>query len=240
MYRLCLMSEAFARDDLSRWRVGGYGGAPMPEATIAALAERLPRLTLLNAYGATETTSPATLMPHGPAARPRRLGRRAAALRRHPRDGRRRPRAAARRDRRALDRRADGRARLLGQCRGDGGIVHRRLLALRRPRLDRRRGLRAHLRPQEGHAQSRRLQGLFGRGRERADGLARRGRGGGDRRALPGARRARARGRPRARRRRRTTRRCAPTAPRCSPTTRCPRRSPGAASRCRATPTARS
>jgi O-succinylbenzoic acid--CoA ligase len=46
MYRLCLMSEAFAREDLSHWRVGGYGGAPMPEATIAALAERLPRLTL--------------------------------------------------------------------------------------------------------------------------------------------------------------------------------------------------
>ncbi|MCE9660794.1 MAG: AMP-binding protein [Burkholderiales bacterium] len=67
MYRLCLMSETFAREDLSRWRVGGYGGAPMPEATIHALAERLPRLTLLNAYGATETTSPATLMPHGPA-----------------------------------------------------------------------------------------------------------------------------------------------------------------------------
>ena len=67
MYRLCLMSEAFAREDLSHWRVGGYGGAPMPEATIAALAEKLPRLTLLNAYGSTETTSPATLMPHGPA-----------------------------------------------------------------------------------------------------------------------------------------------------------------------------
>jgi O-succinylbenzoic acid--CoA ligase len=67
MYRLCLMSEAFARADLSAWRVGGYGGAPMPEATIAELAEKLPRLTLLNAYGATETTSPATLMPHGPA-----------------------------------------------------------------------------------------------------------------------------------------------------------------------------
>ena len=67
MYRLCLMSETFGREDLTRWRIGGYGGAPMPEATIAALAERLPRLTLLNAYGATETTSPATLMPHGPA-----------------------------------------------------------------------------------------------------------------------------------------------------------------------------
>ncbi len=67
MYRLCLMSESFAHADLSPWRIGGYGGAPMPEATIHALAERLPRLTLLNAYGATETTSPATLMPHGPA-----------------------------------------------------------------------------------------------------------------------------------------------------------------------------
>jgi O-succinylbenzoic acid--CoA ligase len=67
MYRLCLMSDSFGRSDLSHWRVGGYGGAPMPEATIAALAEKLPRLTLLNAYGATETTSPATLMPHGPA-----------------------------------------------------------------------------------------------------------------------------------------------------------------------------
>ena len=67
MYRLCLMTDTFGRTDLSNWRVGGYGGAPMPEATIAALAGQLPRLTLLNAYGSTETTSPATLMPHGPA-----------------------------------------------------------------------------------------------------------------------------------------------------------------------------
>ena len=37
----------------------------MPVATIDALAQRLPGLTLLNAYGATETTSPATLMPAG-------------------------------------------------------------------------------------------------------------------------------------------------------------------------------
>jgi long-chain acyl-CoA synthetase len=67
MYRLCLMSEAFGDADLTHWRVGGYGGAPMPEATIETLAEKLPRLTLLNCYGATETTSPATVMPHGPA-----------------------------------------------------------------------------------------------------------------------------------------------------------------------------
>ena len=65
MYKLCLMSEAFARADLSAWRIGGYGGAPMPVATIDELAGRLPNLVLQNAYGATETTSPATLMPAG-------------------------------------------------------------------------------------------------------------------------------------------------------------------------------
>ncbi len=59
MYNLCLMQPAFASADLSAWRIGGYGGAPMPVATIDALAARLPGLTLLNAYGATETTSPA-------------------------------------------------------------------------------------------------------------------------------------------------------------------------------------
>ncbi len=65
MYNLCLMQPAFATADLSAWRIGGYGGAPMPVATIDALAQRLPGLTLLNAYGATETTSPVTLMPSG-------------------------------------------------------------------------------------------------------------------------------------------------------------------------------
>jgi O-succinylbenzoic acid--CoA ligase len=65
MYNLCLMQPGFATADLSAWRIGGYGGAPMPVATIDALAARLPALTLLNAYGATETTSPVTLMPAG-------------------------------------------------------------------------------------------------------------------------------------------------------------------------------
>lgn len=63
MYVLCLMDPEFDRFDLGAWRVGGFGGAPMPEATIAALARRLPRLELANAYGATETTSPTTVMP---------------------------------------------------------------------------------------------------------------------------------------------------------------------------------
>jgi len=63
MYNLCLLEPDFDRFDLSAWRVGGYGGAPMPAATIAALAEKLPNLGLMNAYGATETTSPTTMMP---------------------------------------------------------------------------------------------------------------------------------------------------------------------------------
>jgi long-chain acyl-CoA synthetase len=65
MYTLCLMDPEFDRFDLAAWRIGGYGGAPMPEAVIAELGRRAPALTLINAYGATETTSPATLMPLG-------------------------------------------------------------------------------------------------------------------------------------------------------------------------------
>ena len=62
MYNLCLLQPDFARHDLSRWRIGGYGGAPMPLPTIERLAHSLPGLGLMNAYGATETTSPATMM----------------------------------------------------------------------------------------------------------------------------------------------------------------------------------
>ena len=65
MYTLCLMAPEFAGNDLTSWRIGGYGGAPMPVATIDQLGSRLPGLVLLNAYGATETTSPATMMPAG-------------------------------------------------------------------------------------------------------------------------------------------------------------------------------
>lgn len=65
MYQLCLLDPTLSRHDLSAWRIGAYGGAPMPRSAIEALAVRLPRLTLMNAYGATETTSPATIMPPG-------------------------------------------------------------------------------------------------------------------------------------------------------------------------------
>ncbi len=63
MYNLCLLQPDFDSHDLSAWRIGGYGGAPMPVATIEKLAAKIPGLKLLNAYGSTETTSPSTIMP---------------------------------------------------------------------------------------------------------------------------------------------------------------------------------
>ena len=65
MYALCLREPSLASFDLSAWRLGGFGGAPMPISTIAQLARLCPTVQLFNAYGATETTSPATLTPLG-------------------------------------------------------------------------------------------------------------------------------------------------------------------------------
>lgn len=65
MYNLCLLQSDFASYDLTRWRIGAFGGAPMPPATVETLARIVPSLTLMNCYGATETTSPTTLMPAG-------------------------------------------------------------------------------------------------------------------------------------------------------------------------------
>lgn len=63
MFNLCLLAPNFGGADLSSWRISGYGGAIMPEVTLERIAERLPHLKLLNAYGSTETTSPAAIMP---------------------------------------------------------------------------------------------------------------------------------------------------------------------------------
>jgi acyl-CoA synthetase (AMP-forming)/AMP-acid ligase II len=65
MYNLCLLQASFDAYDLSAWRVGGYGGSPMPIATVRKLAEKLPNLLLFNCYGSTETTSPSTITPLG-------------------------------------------------------------------------------------------------------------------------------------------------------------------------------
>ena len=63
MYALCLREPALASTQLNAWRLAGFGGAPMPPATIAALRAQCPEIRLFNAYGATETTSPTTLTP---------------------------------------------------------------------------------------------------------------------------------------------------------------------------------
>jgi O-succinylbenzoic acid--CoA ligase len=65
MYNLLLREPQRTAHDLSHWRLGSYGGAPMPEAAIVALGEWLPHLSLVNGYGATETTSPTSLTPIG-------------------------------------------------------------------------------------------------------------------------------------------------------------------------------
>lgn len=63
MYNLMMLRADLKPERLASWRIGGYGGAPMPEAQIERLAALLPNLGLMNLYGATETTSPAVIMP---------------------------------------------------------------------------------------------------------------------------------------------------------------------------------
>src|SRR5260370_4908786 len=63
MYNLCLLQADSASYDVSNWRIGGFGGAPMQVATIEKLNAEIPGLQLMNCYGSTETTSPSTIMP---------------------------------------------------------------------------------------------------------------------------------------------------------------------------------
>lgn len=65
MYALLLHRNALTPGTLPDWRVGGFGGAPMPEAIKTGLADILPNLGLHNLYGATETTSPTAFVPVG-------------------------------------------------------------------------------------------------------------------------------------------------------------------------------
>ena len=64
MYNLCIERGEFNSSRLSKWRIGGFGGASMPIGTLKKLKKDLPNLSLINIYGATETTSPTTIMPN--------------------------------------------------------------------------------------------------------------------------------------------------------------------------------
>lgn len=69
MYNLMLRTGELDAASLPHLRIGAYGGAPMPTALIEEIHRRLPGLELMNAYGSTETTSPATLLPAADAVR---------------------------------------------------------------------------------------------------------------------------------------------------------------------------
>ncbi|MBI5522585.1 MAG: long-chain-fatty-acid--CoA ligase [Desulfarculus sp.] len=62
MYTLMLVSPSLEQHDLASLRLAAYGGAPMDPATIEALQQRL-GVDLYNAYGLTETSSLATVLP---------------------------------------------------------------------------------------------------------------------------------------------------------------------------------
>jgi len=63
MYSLCLLQPEIHSLDLSNWRIGAFGGAPMAGSTIEALNDVLPGLKLFNAYGATETLGALVICP---------------------------------------------------------------------------------------------------------------------------------------------------------------------------------
>lgn len=67
MYNLLLLEPTLTERNLSSWRIGHFGGAAMAEVTIRKLAEAMPRLTMYNGFGSTETLSAVTLTgPLGP------------------------------------------------------------------------------------------------------------------------------------------------------------------------------
>jgi acyl-CoA synthetase (AMP-forming)/AMP-acid ligase II len=73
---LLLRDPGFRWPDLAATRIGAFGGSPVPLSAITALRERMPQLRLYDAYGLSETHSPATiLLDHEFARRPGSIGR---------------------------------------------------------------------------------------------------------------------------------------------------------------------
>ncbi|GAA0486028.1 class I adenylate-forming enzyme family protein [Salinibacillus aidingensis] len=63
VYVMTLQQPDYQKYDVSHFRVGGFGGAPMPSDTLKGLKNWVPDIKLHNTYGLTETTSPVTIMP---------------------------------------------------------------------------------------------------------------------------------------------------------------------------------
>lgn len=76
MYQFLLDHPSFAQRELSAWRVGMFGAAPMPPATIERLARAAPQVRLFNLCGPTEAgPSGIFLGPEGIARKPSANGR---------------------------------------------------------------------------------------------------------------------------------------------------------------------
>jgi acyl-CoA synthetase (AMP-forming)/AMP-acid ligase II len=62
LWPLLLRVPEFRWPDLAHVEIGAFGGSPVPISTIASLRARMPQLRLYDAYGLTETHSPATIL----------------------------------------------------------------------------------------------------------------------------------------------------------------------------------
>ncbi len=62
IWPLLLREPNFGWPQLAHVEIGAFGGSPVPISTIAALRQRMPQLRLYDAYGLTETHSPATIL----------------------------------------------------------------------------------------------------------------------------------------------------------------------------------
>jgi acyl-CoA synthetase (AMP-forming)/AMP-acid ligase II len=62
LWPLLLRNPEFRWPDLAHVQIGAFGGSPVPISTVSALRERMPQLRLYDAYGLTETHSPATIL----------------------------------------------------------------------------------------------------------------------------------------------------------------------------------
>jgi long-chain acyl-CoA synthetase len=62
MYQLMLLNPQFDRRLVPEFQIAAYGGSPMPGETLSELLRRFPTLSCFDAYGLTETSSPATIM----------------------------------------------------------------------------------------------------------------------------------------------------------------------------------
>ena len=62
IWPLLLRDPGFGWPALAHVQIGAFGGSPVPISTVAALRARMPQLRLYDAYGLTETHSPATIL----------------------------------------------------------------------------------------------------------------------------------------------------------------------------------